>query len=100
MYQQMPPPQMLQAQQSNPALPFSKLSISDAIGLVTLRLGRVEQFIIDLESGEHQHLRHPGIGGAGGRGEGGWPAGRGGAGSQRRHHGAHPVGHLGGPISA
>jgi hypothetical protein len=29
-------------------LPFSKLSISDAIGLVTLRLGRVEQFMIDI----------------------------------------------------
>ena len=29
-------------------LPFSKLSISDAIGLVTLRLGRVEQFMIDM----------------------------------------------------
>ena len=32
-------------------LPFSKLSISDAIGLVTLRLGRVEQFMIDI----HEH---------------------------------------------
>jgi len=30
-------------------LPFSKLSISDAIGLVTLRLGRVEQYIIETE---------------------------------------------------
>ena len=29
-------------------LPFTKLSISDAIGLVTLRLGRVEQFMIDI----------------------------------------------------
>jgi hypothetical protein len=34
------------------ASPFTKLSISDAIGLVTLRLGRVEQFIIDFENGE------------------------------------------------
>ena len=35
---------------SNPSngLPFSKLSVSDAIGLVTLRLGRVEQFMIDI----------------------------------------------------
>lgn len=33
-------------------LPFTKLTISDAIGLVTLRLGRVEQFIIDFENGE------------------------------------------------
>jgi hypothetical protein len=30
-------------------LPFSKLSISDAIGLITLRLGRVEQWVIDTE---------------------------------------------------
>lgn len=30
-------------------LPFSKLSISDAIGLITLRLGRVEQWIIETE---------------------------------------------------
>jgi hypothetical protein len=30
-------------------LPFSKLSVSDAIGLVTLRLGRVEQFMIDIQ---------------------------------------------------
>ena len=29
-------------------LPFTKLSVSDAIGLVTLRLGRVEQFMIDI----------------------------------------------------
>ena len=35
-------------QQKNPnGLPFSKLTVSDAIGLVTLRLGRVEQFMID-----------------------------------------------------
>ena len=60
--QQMPPPPsnnvriakapMQQQQQQMPqqgASPFTKLSISDAIGLVTLRLGRVEQFIIDFE---------------------------------------------------
>jgi hypothetical protein len=49
--QQMPqhmPHQMPQKGDS----PFTKLSISDAIGLVTLRLGRVEQFIIDFENGE------------------------------------------------
>ncbi len=56
MYQQMPPPQTHPLQPPASALPFSKLSISDAIGLVTLRLGRVEQFIIDLENGEHQNL--------------------------------------------
>lgn len=33
-------------------LPFNKLSISDAIGLITLRLGRVEQFVIDYENSE------------------------------------------------
>ena len=42
--QQMQPP-------SN-GMPFSKLSVSDAIGLITLRLGRVEQFVIDYENGE------------------------------------------------
>lgn len=63
MYQQMPPPPSQLYQQMPPppqqgasnGLPFTKLSISDAIGLVTLRLGRVEQFIIDLENGEHEN---------------------------------------------
>ena len=66
--QQMPPPpsnnvriakapmqqQQQQQQQMSQqgAPPFTKLSISDAIGLVTLRLGRVEQFVIDFENGE------------------------------------------------
>ena len=31
---------------------FSKLSVSDAIGLITLRLGRVEQFVMDYENGD------------------------------------------------
>jgi hypothetical protein len=44
------------------ASPFTKLSISDAIGLVTLRLGRVEQFIIDFENGEIEG-HHPNSGG-------------------------------------
>ena len=30
-------------------LPFTKLSVSDAVGLITLRLGRVEQYIIDTQ---------------------------------------------------
>ena len=38
-----------QGQQPGNGLPFSKLSISDAIGLITLRLGRVEQWVIDTE---------------------------------------------------
>ena len=42
-------PQQQQPQQSSEALPFSKLSISDAIGLITLRLGRVEQWIIETD---------------------------------------------------
>jgi len=33
-------------------LPFNKLSISDAIGLITLRLGRVEQWIIETDHEE------------------------------------------------
>jgi hypothetical protein len=36
-------------QQEKKSLPFTKLSISDAIGLITLRLGRVEQWVIDTE---------------------------------------------------
>ena len=31
-------------------LPFQKLTISDAVGLITLRLGKVEQFLIDNQS--------------------------------------------------
>jgi hypothetical protein len=48
--QQQQQQQQQMSQQGAP--PFTKLSISDAIGLVTLRLGRVEQFIIDFENGE------------------------------------------------
>ena len=36
-------------QQEKASLPFSKLSISDAIGLITLRLGRVEQWVIETD---------------------------------------------------
>jgi hypothetical protein len=39
------PPQ----QQTSNGLPFQKLSISDAIGLITLRLGRVEQWSIETD---------------------------------------------------
>ena len=71
--QQMPPPPSnnvrvakapMQQQQmpQQGASPFTKLSISDAIGLVTLRLGRVEQFIIDFENGEIEG-HHPNSGG-------------------------------------
>ena len=52
MYQQQPPLQQQQppVQQQNPnGLPFTKLSISDAIGLITIRLGRVEQWIIETD---------------------------------------------------
>ena len=45
-YQQV---QQSQQQEKN-TLPFSKLSVSDAIGLITLRLGRVEQWVIDTEN--------------------------------------------------
>jgi hypothetical protein len=41
-----------QQQQNQNGLPFSKLSISDAIGLITLRLGRVEQWIIETDQEE------------------------------------------------
>lgn len=36
------------------APPFSKLSISDAIGLITLRLGRIEQWVIDTDAEERE----------------------------------------------
>ena len=41
--------QQQQQQQSQNGIPFQKLSISDAIGLITLRLGRVEQWIIETD---------------------------------------------------
>ena len=48
------PPQMQKSvdskQQQQSTAPFSKLTISDAIGLITLRLGRVEQWVIDTEN--------------------------------------------------
>ena len=47
-------PNMNKQVESKPpnGLPFSKLSVSDAIGLITLRLGKVEQFMIDsMENG-------------------------------------------------
>ena len=44
--------QQQQQQKPSNGLPFTKLSISDAIGLITLRLGRIEQFVIDYENGE------------------------------------------------
>lgn len=49
------PPQQYQQfyeQQQQNGLPFQKLSISDAIGLITLRLGRVEQWIIETDHEE------------------------------------------------
>ena len=57
------PIQQQQQQMPQGASPFTKLSISDAIGLVTLRLGRVEQFIIDFENGEIEG-HHPNSGGS------------------------------------
>jgi len=50
-YQQFYDQQQQQQQQQN-RLPFQKLSISDAIGLITLRLGRVEQWIIETDHDE------------------------------------------------
>jgi hypothetical protein len=48
--QSMAPPSF---QPPSNGLPFSKLSVSDAIGLITLRLGSVEQFIMEFENSEH-----------------------------------------------
>ena len=50
-YQQQQQPYQQQQQQQQPKqqqpMPFTKLSVSDAVGLITLRLGRVEQWIIE-----------------------------------------------------
>lgn len=46
-----------QMPQSTNSLPFSKLSVSDAVGLITLRLGRVEQWIIETDH-ENQTKEH------------------------------------------
>jgi hypothetical protein len=35
------------------SLPFSKLTVSDAVGLITLRLGKVEQFLIDMQNNDN-----------------------------------------------
>ena len=47
-------------QQNQNGLPFTKLSISDAIGLITLRLGRVEQWVIETEH-DSEVRQHEGI---------------------------------------
>ena len=57
-----PPQQSQYGKQSNTTtttqnVPFSKITISDAIGLITLRLGKVEQYIIDTHGeGERSSL--------------------------------------------
>ena len=51
--QQMQPQQQQQpqkpAQSASNGVPFTKLSISDAIGLITLRLGKIEQWVFEAE---------------------------------------------------
>lgn len=47
--QQQPQQQQQQAQSAPNGLPFTKLSISDAIGLITLRLGKIEQWVYEAE---------------------------------------------------
>lgn len=46
-------------QQSQNKLGFNKISISDAIGLITLRLGRVEQYIIETEHEKDMNSNEP-----------------------------------------
>jgi hypothetical protein len=53
--------QQHQPQQSQNGLPFTKLSVSDAIGLITLRLGRVEQWIIETEHEEGNKQLETGV---------------------------------------
>ena len=61
-YQQQPPqqnsyqqPPLTQPPSNQNGLPFTKLSISDAIGLITIRLGRVEQWIIETDHENEQN---------------------------------------------
>jgi hypothetical protein len=54
---QQQPPLPPNAPNSN-GLPFTKLSISDAIGLITIRLGRVEQWIIETDHENEQNEQH------------------------------------------
>ena len=54
-FQQQQDPQ----QQPQNKLGFNKLSISDAIGLITLRLGRVEQYIIETEHEKDMNYNEP-----------------------------------------
>jgi len=50
--QRRPTQQVQQTQQvSQVNTPITKLTVSDAIGLVTLRLGRLEQFMFDVQAG-------------------------------------------------
>lgn len=44
-------PQQPQLQQQQGSQPIAKLSVSDAIGLITLRLGRLETFMFDVQAG-------------------------------------------------
>lgn len=53
-YQDIPQSQ----QQTKKDKPFNKISISDAIGLITIRLGRVEQWVIDTEH-ENENSESP-----------------------------------------
>ena len=46
------PQQHNERQNTKNTLPFNKLSISDAVGLITLRLGRVEQWIMETDHEE------------------------------------------------
>jgi hypothetical protein len=42
-------PQNMVSENDKSKLPFTRLSVSDAVGLITLRLGRVEQWIIEAD---------------------------------------------------
>jgi hypothetical protein len=44
-------PQQMMQQDKQGIVPVTKLSVSDAIGLITLRLGRLETFMYDVQAG-------------------------------------------------
>lgn len=59
--QQYPPPPPSVSDASVSKLPFSKISVSDAIGLITLRLGKIEQYMFELQHEQQMRESSPNL---------------------------------------
>ncbi len=59
--QQYPPPPPSVSDASVSKLPFSKISVSDAIGLITLRLGKIEQYMFELQHEQQMREGSPNL---------------------------------------